>query len=189
VSVSDHHTAALARWFAQGVSSETHPVLQFAFATFFQPLGIEAASLEAEPFSGLESATGSWWLNQPRWNAGKVVRAGPFSGDFGGLLEFQASFRVSVAPSGWISIAPTLQAENDLAAQAYWASSDHGWLAARHSFEATRHTEVFLYAAAALLLDDALAAQLYCLGEYAAFCARILQRLAFTPSLAPSSVQ
>ena len=46
-----------------------------------------------------------------------------------------------------------------------------------------------LYAAAALLLDDALAAQLYSLGDHAAFCARILQRLAIMPSLAPSSVQ
>lgn len=187
--VSDYHTTALACWFAQGVSSETHPVLQFTFATFLQPLGIEAASLEAEPFSGLESATGSWWLNQPRWTSGKVDRAGPFSGDFAGLLEFHESFRVTVAPSGWMSIAPTRQAESDFAALAYWVSSDHGWLAARHSFEAARHAEVFLYAAAALLLDDALAAQLYCCGDHAAFCARILQRLAITPSLAPSSTQ
>lgn len=164
-------------------------MLRFAFTTFLQPLGIEAVSLEAEPFSGLESATGTWWLNQPRWNAGKVDRAGPFSGDFGGLLEFHESFRITVSASGWMSIAPTSAAESDLAVQAYWESSERGWLAARHSFEAARHTEVFLYAAAALLLEDTLAAQLYCSGDHAAFCARILRRLAIMPPLAPSSIQ
>ncbi len=182
VTASDLHAEALARWLAHGLTSQTHPVLLFALHAFFQPLGIEASYLEAEPFSGIESGTGNWWLHDPRWNAATVDRGRPFARDFGGLVGFADSFRIAVTPQGGMSITPTELVASDLAAQAYWETSEQGWLAARHSFEAARHTEIFLYAAAALLLNEPSIAQLYAQQDDAAFCSRILQHLSFAPT-------
>src|ERR1039458_2870660 len=83
-SITEH---ALARWFAAGVTSRTNSVLEFALSSFLRPLGIETAGLEMEPFSGLESGSGEWWLREPRWNPASFDRNHPSASDFGYLIE------------------------------------------------------------------------------------------------------
>ena len=66
---------------------------------------------------------------------------------------------------------------SDLAAQAYLAASEGGWLTARHAVEAARKTESFIWAAASLLLIDESLAKIYAGGADAHFCAAVLQRI------------
>ena len=84
---------AIARWFAHGVTSLTHPVLDYALETFLGPLGVEADWIEAEPFSALESGHGGWWLRNPRWNAARLDRLHPAAADFASLLEHPEWFQ------------------------------------------------------------------------------------------------
>ncbi len=177
VAADEIFEQAIGRWFAHGVTSRTHPVLRFVLRTFFAPLGIEADALEAEPFSSLESGVGDWWLHQPRWNAARVDRTHPAAADFGYLLEAPASFRVSVAPHGWLIFEPTPGAVRDLTVEAFMRSSEQGWLAARHSVQAAREAEAFLYAAVGALLADESLALLYASGDDEAFCIAVCETI------------
>jgi hypothetical protein len=168
---------ALARWFAAGVTSRTNPVLEFALNSFLRPLGIETASLEMEPFSGLESGSGEWWLREPRWNPVSFDRKHPSAPDFGYLLEAPDRFEITVSSRGWLAIAPTASGGSDLAVQAYLTASEGGWLAARHAVEAARRTESFIWAAASLLLIDESLAKIYSGGADPHFCVAVLQRM------------
>lgn len=178
----DIFEAALARWLAHGATSRTHPVLHFALNTFFGPLGIEADALEAEPLSVLESGVGDWWLQRPRWNPTCVDRSHVAAADFGYLLEAPESFRISVSTHGWLIIEPLLSAEKDLAVQAFLASSEQGWLAARHSVEAARAAEAFLYTAAGAILAEESLAALYARDDDEVFCEAV--RGSLTPRAA-----
>lgn len=168
---------ALARWFAHGVTSVTHPVLNFAFAAFLHPLGIETEGLEMEPFSGLESGSGEWWLRDPRWSRECFDRNHPDASDFGYLLEAPEHFEVRVSFRGWLTLTLGASGKEDLSAQAYLAASEGGWLAARHTVEAARKTESFLWAAASLLLIDETLAESYASGGDQEFCAGVLRQL------------
>ena len=159
MDATDVTELALALWLAHGVTSATHPVLRFAMNALLEPLGIEADGLEAEPFSGLESSSGEWWLCNPRWNPERFDRRHPAAGDFGYVLEVPKSFRLAVSSRGWLSFA--LTGTDDLAAGAYFQTSEGGWLAARHSLQASREVEAFLFAAAALILVDRSFAEIY----------------------------
>jgi hypothetical protein len=173
-SITEH---ALARWFAAGVTSRTNSVLEFALSSFLRPLGIETAGLEMEPFSGLESGSGEWWLREPRWNPASFDRNHPSASDFGYLIEARDRFEITVSSRGWLAIAATASGGSDLAAQAYLAASEGGWLTARHAVEAARKTESFIWAAASLLLIDESLAKIYAGGADAHFCAAVLQRI------------
>jgi hypothetical protein len=173
-SIAEH---ALARWFAAGVTSRTHPVLEFALDSFLRPLGVETSGLEMEPFSGLESGSGEWWLRDPGWNPLRFERKHPSASDFGYLLEAPDRFEVAVSSRGWLAIAANLSGKSDLAAQAYLAASEGGWLAARHTVDAARKTESFLWAAASLLIIDASLAEVYADGDDPRFCAAVLRRM------------
>jgi hypothetical protein len=169
---------ALARWLAQGVTSQTHRVLHQAFQDCFRPLGIEAESLEAEPFSALESGQGDWWLRQARWNPDGFDRAHPAAPDFRFLLDAPDHFAVTVDPRGrlWVELAPEFSA--DPAAQARLQANEHGWRAARHGLRAGEAAEAFILAAAALLLANDAAAAIYAAGDDAAFGRAVHRRLA-----------
>ena len=150
--------------------------------TFFHPLGIEVDALEAEPFSNLETGVGDWWLQAPRWNPRGFDRTRSAASDFGFLLDAPASFRVSVSPHGWLLIEPAETAK-DLAVAAFMESSEQGWLAARHSLQAAREAEAFLYGAVGALLTDESLSLLYANSEDDAFCAAVHESIA-----APKSV-
>lgn len=162
--------AAVARWLAHGVTSETHPVLRYALEAFFAPIGVEARAVEAEPFGALESGLIAWWLLEPKWNPALVERGSEAAKDFGYLLESPQSFQVAVTPQGAISFQ---RLSNDLAAEAFFSSSKEGWLAARHGLRAAAQAEAFLFGAAYLLLRNAPLASLYAAGDDSAFCAEV----------------
>jgi hypothetical protein len=168
---------ALARWFAHGVTSTTHPVLHFAFAAFLHPLGVISEALEMEPFSGLESGSGEWWLRDPSWSPASFDRRCPSAEDFGYLLEAPDHFEIKVSSRGWLAIILGASGKEDLSAQAYLAASEGGWLAARHAVEAARKTESFLWAAASLLLVDESLSESYVRGADQEFCAAVLHQL------------
>ena len=131
MTVLDPCEAAVARWLAHGVTSETHPVLRFALDAFFAPVGIEARTIEAEPFGALESGLTHWWLQEPAWNPALVDRGAEAAKDFGYLLEAPQSFRITVASEGSISI---LRLSSDLAAEVDWGWD---WLWSRDSWNCT----------------------------------------------------
>ena len=170
--------AALARWLAHGVTSRTHPVLACALQTFFHPLGIEAAWLEAEPFSALESGQGEWWLRQPRWNPARFDRRHPAAPDFACLVDHPEFFLVAVDARGIIS--PTLSpaAGDEPVARSFMEAGDEGWRAVRHTLQAAHDAETFLYAAAGLILASDPVAEVYARGDDDAFCAAVRARLA-----------
>lgn len=169
----DTSEAAIARWFAHGLTSDTHPILAFALQTFFNPVGIEARVIEVEPFSALESGQPAWWLHEPKWNPLIVNRESDAAKDFGYLLESPLSFRVTVTPAAAITIE---RLSNDLATQAYFAASKEGWLAARHGVRAAAAAEAFVFGAAYLLATDTSLASAYATGDDAAFCAEVQRR-------------
>jgi len=167
---------ALARWLAHGVTSSTNPVLRFALNAFLAPLGIEAEALEAEPFGGLESGSGEWWLRNPRWSAARFDRRHSAAEDFGYFLQAPGSFTVEISSRGWLRFAQT--GPDDLAAATFFRSSEDGWLAARHSVQASREVEAFLCAAAGLLLTDASFAALYASRDVLGFCEAVRRGMA-----------
>ncbi len=155
--------AALARWLAGGATSQSHPVLRFALATFLHPLGIEAAYLEAEPFSALESGLGAWWLREPAWNRFRFDPAHPAAPDFRPLIDRAGGLAVSVDDHGVLT--PALE------------DRESAWRAARHTLHAAHGAEAFIYAAAGLILADEAAAAAYASGDHRSFCATVLGRL------------
>ena len=154
---------AIARWLAHGFTSSTHPVLQCALATFFHPLGIEAESLEAEPFSAIESGLGEFWLRRPRWDPVRFDRAQSAWEDFGPLLDRPEPFTVAVDGRGILQF--SLEA------------GEQGSGASRHSWRAAAAAETFIFAAAGLLLANDPIAELYIQGNDAAFCKAVDERM------------
>ncbi len=176
---------AIGRWFAHGVTSCTHPVLHFMLRTFFHPFGIEADAIEAEPFSNLETGLGDWWLQGPRWNPRGFDRIHPAATDFGYLLDAPMSFHVSISPHGWLLIEPAENAGKDLAVTAFMETTEQGWLAARHSLQAAREAEAFLYGAVGALLSEESLALLYAGGDDDTFCAAVREST-IVPAPAPN---
>jgi hypothetical protein len=158
--------SAIARWLALGVTSRTHPVLRSAYRGFFEPLGIEAAWLEAEPFSAIESGYGGWWLRDARWNPARIEKGHPAAGDFEFLLADAGCFQVDVESQGALSIHP---------------ASEQTWAAVRHGIRAGQDAEAFIHLAAGLLVLGDPAARLFEAGDDDAFCALVRIRLAETP--------
>jgi hypothetical protein len=169
---------ALARWISQGVTSRTHRILQCVLGDFFTPLGIEAESLEAEPFSALEAGHGAWWLRQPRWNSRLFDRSHASEPDFSFLIGAPDRFDVSVDPQGRLFIALNPAFGRDPDAIAAFNESEQGWRAARHAVRAAEQAEAFIFAAAALLLANDPAATVYAGGHDDAFCQAVRHRLA-----------
>jgi hypothetical protein len=153
--------AAVTRWLSLGPRSTQHPILRQAWRTAFAPLGIEAAWLEAEPFSGLETATAECWLREPRWNPATLDPNVPG----GGALQAWASraSEVRVSAAGHL---------------VFPAAAGDTWPAVRLSVAAALSAALFIHAAAALLLADEDAARLFAEGRDAAFIAYVETRLA-----------
>jgi len=158
--------SAIARWLALGVTSITHPVLRDACRSCFEPLGIESAWLEAEPFSALESGCGEWWLRDARWNPARLCKSHPAAGDFDFLLADPGRFRVDADSRGALSISP---------------ADDQGWAAIRHSLRAGHQTGALIHMAAGLILLGDPAAGLFAAGDDDAFCGLVRARLAEVP--------
>jgi hypothetical protein len=169
---------ALARWLAQGVTSQTHGLLRRVLYARFRPLGIEADALEAEPFSALESGQGGWWLKRPRWDPRGFDRAHPAAADFKFLLEAPDRFTVAVDPQGRLFVELPPAFRDDPAAVLALRESEQGWRAARHAIRAAEEADAFILAAAALLLANDPAAAIYAAGDDDGFCAALQLRLA-----------
>jgi hypothetical protein len=175
----DSPEEALARWFAHGVSSRTHPVLHWALTRYFHPLGIRAESLESEPFSALESGLGEWWLRRPRWDPGGIALDGPAARDFEVLRRAPGNFLVEVGPRGGLSIGLNPAVPADAAMAASWAESECGWRAARHAVRAAHEVDAFVYGAAGMILARDPLAEIYRGGDDSGFCegvARVMNR-------------
>lgn len=177
---TDTPEPALARWLAHGVTSATHPVLEWALRRFLSPLGIEADALEAEPFGALECGCADWWLRAPRWSAVLLDSRHPARSDFQPLLEAADHLAATVDPRGVLAFGPR-PSGNLAAARAALAASDEGWNAARHSLRASQQVERFIFAAAGLLLANDPAAAVYAAGDDAAYCDLVLRRLGASP--------
>jgi hypothetical protein len=158
--------SAISRWLSLGVTSGTHPVLRSAYQGFFAPLGIEAAWLEAEPFSALESGSGEWWLRDARWNPARIRPNHPAAGDFAILLSDPGRYKVDVESQGVLSISP---------------ASAQAWAAVLHSIRAGQDAGAFINMAAALILLGDPAAALFAAGDDDAFCGSVRARLAGVP--------
>lgn len=166
---------AIARWFAHGVTSLTHPVLDYALETFLGPLGVEADWIEAEPFSALESGHGGWWLRNPRWNAARLDRLHPAAADFASLLEHPEWFSIGVDSQGILSLGVAAGAGRGAAD--YMRATEDGWTAIRHCVRAAQRVESFICGAAGVLLAGNAAAAAYASGDDGAFCAAVRGRL------------
>jgi hypothetical protein len=129
-------------------------------------MGIEAAWLEAEPFSALESGFGGWWLREARWNPALIDKGHPAAVDFEFLLAEAGRFEVGVESHGALSIRP---------------ASEQTWAAVRHGIRAGQGAEAFIHLAAGLLVLGDPAAELFAAGDDDAFCALVRARLAETP--------
>jgi hypothetical protein len=177
------HERAIARWFAGGLTSRTHRVLQFALETYLVPLGIEADWLEAEPFSALESGVaGGWWLRGARWNPARFDPRRPGGADFAPLIKHPLHFRVAVESQGILSLSPASTAAAGNAAAGHLPGADAAWRLIRHTVRASQKAETFIYAAAGLLLASDSAAALYASGDDGSFCAAVEDCLASPPA-------
>jgi len=164
---------ALARWLAHGVTSKTHPVLAWAMGRYFHPLGIRAEALEAEPFSALESGFGEWWLRNPRWDPSGIDPRCPGAQDFEVLRHSPGSFLVTVDRRGGLSVGLAPSAQGNPAASAFWADSECGWRAARHSARAAGEVEAFVFAAAGMILAGGPVTGIYAGGDDLGYCEAI----------------
>jgi hypothetical protein len=173
----DSPEPALARWFADGPTSLTHPVLAYALRTFFVPLGIEADWLEAEVFGDLENGGGGWWLRGAKWLPRTFERSRPAAADFAVLLEHPEQFRVAVDAHGRLGLS---LAGTDPAARAWLEQTDAGWPAIRQSLRAAAAAETFIYATAGAILASQPAARLYTAGKADQFCQAMADKLAST---------
>ncbi len=156
----DIHVRAVARWLEGGITSATHPMLAWAFAHAFAPLGIEADWLEAEPFGQLETGVVTVWLRQPRWIPSKVAPEHPGAADLAELAPHAAE--VTVGPDGLLR--PPAELPDP-------------WRFIRHSAAAKAEISAYLAAAAAALVLDAGLATIYAAGEDDAFRAALAKRL------------
>jgi hypothetical protein len=168
---------ALARWFAHGVTSRTHPVLHCALLTFFHPLGIEAESLEAEPFSAIESGLGEFWLRRPLWNPARFDAAHPGRKDFAPVLERPEFYLATVDSCGILRFFPNPAAGENASARAFLEDGEQTWSAIRHCCRAAAGAETFIFAAAGLLLASDPIAEIYIQGNDAEFCKRVDERM------------
>jgi hypothetical protein len=155
---------ALARWFAHGVTSRTHPVLEFALRRHLNPLGIGADWLKAEPFSALESGHGGWWLRSPSWSADRVDPAWEPGRDLAPLVATAGRIPVGVDAHGVLQPQPS--------------DGDSFWPAVRLSVRASLEVEAFLLAAAGLILAGDPLASAYAAGDDRAYCLGVCERLA-----------
>ena len=169
---------ALARWLAHGVTSLTHPVLDFALRSHLHPVGVEAAWLEAEPFSVLESGQGEWWLARPSWNPSRVDPSSPAAADFGLLLVNPGHFSVGVDPRGVILPSLSAAGAGDPASRRFLESGEDAWRAVRHTVRASHGAEAFIHASAALILAGDPLCAAYAAGRDGEFCRAVLGRLA-----------
>ena len=168
--------AALGVWLAGGITSRSHPVLEFALRTFLNPLGIEAESLEAEPFSALESGVGTWWLRQPAWNPSRFDPGHPAAPDIRAILDHADEFTVAVDDQG--ILAPALNSQTaGPEARRFVEDREAVWRAVRHTIHASQDAEAFIFAAAGLILANDPAAAAYARGDHSSFCASVLGRL------------
>jgi hypothetical protein len=168
---------ALARWLAHGVSSRTHPVLHWAMGRYFCPLGIRAESLEAEPFSALESGLGEWWLRGPCWNPVGIDPEGPAGPDLDVLRRYPGSFAVEVDRRGLLSITQVPSAGVAPAVSAFWADGDSVWRAARHAVRAAHKVESVLFGAAGMILAGDPLSEVYAGGDDAGFCEAVARAM------------
>jgi hypothetical protein len=175
---SDPAGDPLARWLAHGVTSLTHPVLDFALRFHLHPVGVEAAWLEAEPFSVLESGQGEWWLTRPSWNPSLLDRSSPAAADFGPLLGNPAHFSVGVDSRGVVVPALSAAGAGDPASRRFLESGDEAWRAVRHTVRASHDAEAFIHASAALILAGDPLSAAYASGRDGEFCRAVLGRLA-----------
>jgi len=152
-------------------------VLHWALATFFHPLGIEAESLEAEPFSAIESGLGEFWLRRPRWNPARFDPAHPGWKDFAPVLERPQSFVVAVDRRGILQFFPNPAAGESSSSRAFLEDGEKSWSAVRHCFGAAASAETFIFAAAGLLLASDPIAEIYIRGNDAEFCKRVDERM------------
>ena len=166
----DSPEPAIARWLANGASSRTHPVLDWALRTFFGPLGITADSLECEPFSALESGLGDWWLRLPGWDPRRLDPRHAGAPDFSPLLERPDCFSVAVDSHGQFLIGLKPGHAADLAARQLWEGGERGWRVARHGVRAAQDSEAFIFAAAGMVLANEPEAAIYADGDDAGFC-------------------
>ncbi len=173
---TDAREAALARWFSQGPTSLTHPVLRRALSAYLSPLGIEAAWLEAEPFSGLESGSAGWWLRSARWNPEGLDRASRASADFEFLLVNPRHFSVAVDSQGVFSVSLAAVA-GPSASAVLPRGEDADWRVILHSVRASQRAETLIHAAAGAILAGDPATELYVRGEDSAFLAAVEERI------------
>ena len=174
---------ALARWFAHGGTSLTHPLLRQVQRVCFEPLGIESDWLEAEPFSSLESGLAEWWLRAPHWNPARFDRSHPAASDFARLLDHPEDFAVGTSTQGILSLAPApASAARKTAATDYLETMEDGWRLIRHTVQASQWAETLIYAAAGSVLANDPAADLFARGDDDAFFAAIRERSEKTES-------
>jgi hypothetical protein len=164
---------ALSRWLADGVTSQTHPILRFALQNHLGPLGIRAEWLEVEPFGILECQSGGWWLRGARWEGNLLQPDHPAAPDFSCLIQHGGQFKVEVDGQGCLEIDLAPGTMPDSEAGAWFGKSGRGWEAIRHSVRAADSMEAFIYAAAGSLLASNPAATYYAEGKIDAFCREI----------------
>ena len=63
----------VAHWIEQGLTSRTHPVLQYALTTFVDPVGLRCEALEIEPFSVIETGVGGLMFHRPAFDPKAVT--------------------------------------------------------------------------------------------------------------------
>ena len=175
-------TEALTRWLRLGCTSQTHPLLRFALERCFQPLGIAAAWLEADVLSALETGRSGWWLRDAHWDPIRFDRTHPAGADFAYVLDHPASFAVGVSALGELALSLRPEAAGDAGAAAYFAASEGGWLAIRHSVRAAQAVETFLFVAAGLILAGDPLAALFVNGKDEDYGAAVAARIAAAAS-------
>ena len=67
--------AALERWHLLGTTTPTHPILQFAYELYFEPMGIRVDALSYDALAALEKPETQITLISPRFDAKKIDRA------------------------------------------------------------------------------------------------------------------
>jgi hypothetical protein len=146
-------------------------------ADFFHPLGIEAESLEAEPFSAIEAGQGCWWLRGPAWSPCRFDRSHAAEPDFRFLLDSPGRYTVSVDPGGRLLVGDSPASIEGPASGDSARTAELVWRAARHAVRAAEEAEAFILAAAALILANDPAAAIYAAGDDESFCEAVRRRL------------
>ena len=167
---------------AFGVTSQTHPILNWGLRRYLLPLGIEGDSLEAEPYGALECGIGEWWLRGPRrWSPREIDPDHPARGDFAQVLSALDELEMGVDYHGVLSLAPNPGTACPAAAIEALAATEGGWTVIRHTVHASQLLEAFIFSAAASLLASEHDAALFASGDDDAFCETVHRRLAANP--------